>query len=498
MQLKLGYMKKRINSTKYIFEEKKTVDAKLKEPTNIKSPTFLLLRSTGDVDKVNYLSCQWGYYYVDDVVYVTHDLVELHCHRDALATAYNLIQQQEAFVTYGDNDLERTGLHNLDDQRLQPDVLQSEGEEIFRGSHFATTGDDCAIIFTFCGIGFGTTSIIIDYSEYQNIVKTFMGTQGGISTLDEATERFLGTSWKDCIISAILTPFSKTWLEGIHTTPVSEIVVGSVNITLNNAAHIIGADIPTTVEKRATLNLPLSYQQYKNNLRFLYGKKYFNVQVHTSAGSFDISTDDFIHNNKIVVEEKIFPISGSHTIEIYVDNGDVGSAVRGTCLACIRENLGLDVTGMLHGYSMHDTNLAYFQGAARLLYATDDALKTLDETKIFKNFSGPKIQMASASMGGANGFGDYDLNSYKIVTQLAVPRQLLMYTTTSANPYTDYAKLHGYAINQMMKIGNLNGYCECAGASFDPSVTATYTHYPLFPSEIAEINGHMNSGFFIE
>lgn len=499
MQIKLGKIKKKINSTKYLYTLVKTVDAKLKEPTDVKSPVFLLQRMTNNVDKCNYVHCDWGYYWVDDVVYVTNDIVELHCHRDVLATGYNAIIRQKAFVLYASEVKPETKAHLLDDPRLQPDRLHSQTDNVFRGSHFATTGDDCAIIFTFCGIGFGAASLVMNYSTYKYVIETLMGANGDVSNLDAAVGRFLGVSWKDCVISAILTPFSKTWLDSVYTDSINEIVVGTKKIFLTSrGVHLVDSiGLPQTIDSYITIPMPLAYMS--NTYKFLYGKKYTNVQVHTSGGSFDISSDDFIHDNRIIIEEKIFPASGAHTIEIYVDEGVGGSHLRGSCLACIKENLGLDMISLLHGYSVNDTNQAYIEGAARILYATDAAIQGLDETKIFKAFAGPKIEMAAKSMGGANGFGDYDLYSYRVVTQTCVPEQLLMITTTTENDLIqDWSEKNGLPVNKVITLGSRKGYIQCSNASFDPSLAVTYSFHPLYPSEIAEINGYLNTGFYLE
>ena len=137
MQIKIGHMDKRINSTKYKCEWTTPdgyVDVKLKEPTTIDKPVFILLKKHYRVDEQGHSvlvyeldpkSDNWiyvdewkSYYWVDQVEYTTNDLITLYCHRDVLASSIEMLKNAEAMVKYADED------HwdkYLDDSRFQPD-----------------------------------------------------------------------------------------------------------------------------------------------------------------------------------------------------------------------------------------------------------------------------------------------------------------------------------------------------------------------------------------
>lgn len=91
--------KKEYNSTK-VPSSGTTHTVTLKEPTSVLNPVFLL---KGNYTSYNYV--QWGsrYYYVDDIVIVHNDLVELHCSSDPLATFRSEILASSQLVSRNAN-----------------------------------------------------------------------------------------------------------------------------------------------------------------------------------------------------------------------------------------------------------------------------------------------------------------------------------------------------------------------------------------------------------
>ena len=85
---------KRINSTRQPGggESRSVV---LKENTSIEHPTFIL---SGSLPNYNYAEFDGRYYYVDDIVSIAHDLYELSCSIDYLATYKSEIGSYNCFV----------------------------------------------------------------------------------------------------------------------------------------------------------------------------------------------------------------------------------------------------------------------------------------------------------------------------------------------------------------------------------------------------------------
>ena len=57
--------------------------------------------------------------------------------------------------------------------------------------------------------------------------------------------------------------------------------------------------------------------------------------------------------------------------------------------------------------------------------------------------------------------------------------------------YTDYCDRYGYPCNRYLKLGDITGYCQCAGASVQGASGATQ-------SNLSTINSYLNSGIYIE
>lgn len=166
MQIKIGHMDKRINSTKYKCEwttPGSYVDVKLKEPTTIDKPVFIMLKKhyrTNEqgqsvlVYELDPKSDNWiyvdewkSYYWVDQVEYTTNDIVTLFCHRDVLASSIEMLKDATAMVKYADEDHWDA---YLDDARFQPDYQLNGCDEESAGSisnYIKWEGTGC-ILFT--------------------------------------------------------------------------------------------------------------------------------------------------------------------------------------------------------------------------------------------------------------------------------------------------------------------------------------------------------------
>lgn len=71
-----------------------TVNVKLKENTSLENPVFIVK----GLANANYCEYLGNYYFVEDVVFVTNEIVELHCSMDALATNRDAIASYNCFV----------------------------------------------------------------------------------------------------------------------------------------------------------------------------------------------------------------------------------------------------------------------------------------------------------------------------------------------------------------------------------------------------------------
>lgn len=96
MILKTWNFAKRKNSTKQPTGNSRDYTVYLKENTSIERPVFIL--GTGIDAGVNYCQSMGNYYFIDDIVYLTADQVELHCSLDVLATHKTEIGAYTAYI----------------------------------------------------------------------------------------------------------------------------------------------------------------------------------------------------------------------------------------------------------------------------------------------------------------------------------------------------------------------------------------------------------------
>lgn len=123
--IQFGVMGKKINSTKNTFNTGATsLSCRLKEPCSKQNPVFQvqgLNKST-----LNYNYCKWGgtCYWIDEIRYLTNDIVEVSCHMDVLGTyKTNIISEGVAYVEYTSNPTFWN--KKVDDIRLHPEVQLS-------------------------------------------------------------------------------------------------------------------------------------------------------------------------------------------------------------------------------------------------------------------------------------------------------------------------------------------------------------------------------------
>ena len=123
-----GRTTKPINSTSRIMYAggDYTADCKLKEPCSMQAPVFIL---DGLPKNKMFNYAKWvtsdddmvpnRYYWIDDIAFITNNIVEVHCHLDPLATFREYIKDNEYYVVYGDSSHWNEW---IDDCRMQPEV----------------------------------------------------------------------------------------------------------------------------------------------------------------------------------------------------------------------------------------------------------------------------------------------------------------------------------------------------------------------------------------
>lgn len=203
LSLTLYTFEKRQNSTAIPSAPGAAVEVTLKNGASMNSPVFLL---SGARPSYTYAQFEGAYYFIDDIRSVRHDLYELYCRLDVLATHRAQIFDTSAYVIY------RTGgSRNIADRRIAPLVssankVGSVDIGLLRSGHYniAITGRVGVSIWQ---VGDYVLNTIL--SNIQNWADNLVPVDGDIvATLGNGLRQIVSQgSAMDCIRSCKWVPF---------------------------------------------------------------------------------------------------------------------------------------------------------------------------------------------------------------------------------------------------------------------------------------------------
>ena len=219
--LTIGSISKKINSTKQTFSSSYSHDCKLKDDCSMQSPVFLVQGLTKG-NLYNFAQFEGRYYYVDDIIYKTDDIQEVHCHLDPLATYKADIKATNAFVNFGPK---AHWYKRLMDSRFTPDLVMNatSGEVPF--SDIDTNGAGAVILrvvdFPMQGgaTSGGVQTICGSLADFKILLKNYCNDlSGDIGNFTTDFEKTMGKiaglgNALDSIKSAIWVPFKLSVLQ---------------------------------------------------------------------------------------------------------------------------------------------------------------------------------------------------------------------------------------------------------------------------------------------
>ena len=173
----IGSIDKKINSTKNTFSGT-TLSCKLKEPCSMQSPVFLVQGLTKG-QFYNFCSFEGRYYWVDDIVYETRDLQEVHCHLDPLATYKDDIKATTGFINFGPKSLWDK---RLIDSRLAADRVFAADTPIYIGNDTSLfsmlDGSGCVVMrimnYDTASSTTGVATVVGSLSTYLTLLKLYV------------------------------------------------------------------------------------------------------------------------------------------------------------------------------------------------------------------------------------------------------------------------------------------------------------------------------------
>lgn len=453
----------------------------LKDGTSLEQPVFVI---SSNEFGYNYAQYEGSYYYVDDIVSLKNNLIEVHCSKDVLATYKSQIKAGSAYVLY----YTHTNTE-ISDKRLatKTTAVLSSNTETFNN---LGTGESYMITV----VGDESTSVFAcDKSYIDNL-------------FDQAIETSFDTDYDtavDTIISAITSQQWGTTIDAIIAVAeayfswlkLGKTVTNSV-LYANEAAEYVKNCYVLPIEKShigGTLKDPIMIGKWESNAK---GNKGFPRIVHDSAtlaipwqasdwrrnspyhhiylyipyvGLVDLTPSELIGATNITVNVAVDTYSGVTSFVVNADNGAVlGQYTTNIAAPYAIGSSNINLVSSGAQIIASATSIAAGAATGNILAATGGALGIVNALK--------PIDQSVSSNGGAAGMGLG--NTVKIFS--------IFHDTTVAP--SSVSAIAGTPFNGVMSL-NISGYVQTAGASID---------IPGFGNDKDQVNNYLNGGIYIE
>lgn len=531
MDADFGFTDKKINSTKQHFSKSKTLYVKLKDPCSMRAPVFKV-KGLNKGTLYNYVGWEGRFYWIDDIVYRTFDIQEVHCHLDALATFKDhILDDQNAFF------IKYTGRQDLwskecDDPRLTPQVESHTLSRIVSmPGLIPQIDDDGTIIMRImdCRNKGGVRTIAMSYSDFGSCLTNLYTIFSG-QTIDAILGSIGGSGWRDNILSCIWVPFDIDYYEDIAYEEDSDgFYLGGTHVASGKTVYYISPAyiVATTFNPAVVLSnlwLDLAEQPYLKNSRWM------RIILDTALGSIEIPVDYIKDAPEIYMKTIVDYTSGE--ILLKCSEGPNGS---GTVLGTLSGKLNMDMMGFVGTGETAVSRLAgsfatgaqigaglaslavggamVSGGAAVNRVATAYGISGTPEIgttegnyalQTSQQVMGSGISAISSLQGSTTGGGSIghisgllglwsleNMGDAQLVVKVLVPS--IIFTDTM---YATMCNRSGYPANAVAPLSSLEGYyVECSGASFIP---LRNTSFSPNDADISTINSFLNSGIYLE
>lgn len=510
----IGNIDKRVNSTKQTFSSAFSADCKLKEPCSMEGPVFIVQGLSKGLF-YNYAQFEGRYFWVDDIVYLTNNIQEVHCHIDPLATYKDDIKNTFAYVQYADKSHWNKW---VDDLRVQPEkedtsLSTSEPKNVFTGSE---TG--CVIMSYYdMGSQHGITHAALTVSSFMNMLARLDSILSGL-TMEQIVAKIGGIgSWADMIIDCRWVPFSIDDFGG----------AGSITVTLGTIDCAASGSFISPIVRQNNQNTWQLDWSFANDHPYLKHSRWTSYQLATPFGYCEIPIDCIVNQANLYLQTSVIKTTGDMTITLWETGyGD------GQLLAAFSGNISYNLMGEInHGGNIRDAfgNALGFGaklglGAATLgmsIGAGQLAVSQAQQNYNLAKTTGDTSGRISASQSLASAQSNLNRSTFSSGVDLA---QCVPSTTNVGAPsgsiggslstvwltgefakarltrkvfvpndkagYGNFCDMYGYPCNQYMNLSTISGYVKCSGAVVEAEGASQ--------ASLASLNSMLNAGIFIE
>lgn len=480
-----GTFTKKRNSTKQpqSLSDQKTVT--LKESCSQDRPVFIC---TGN--NFNYNYCMWDskYYFIDEIISLKNNLIEIHCIMDPLATYKTEILASTQYVSYSS----QSGGSWLPDTRIP--VLkstQTSRSSASLASLFNTTGfyvlsatgkEGCCMY----ALDKGQLDALIDSintwaDDLMDYIVNDQGNYGyDFSTVENALESVgkmsiqtgvIGNAYANapqCIRSCIWVPF----FASPFVSSGAQLYLGNFDTGLH----------PFTVKASpATGQASVSIPWIHSDWRRMYDDIYLYLPL---AGMIKLSGDSLTNVSSLSIEYSATASDGvvAYTVKA---GGNVIGTFGGQCSANYpiginqQASAGEIIQSIVAG-SEKMVNAAINSSISPVSMAASGVGVSLEGVAAAYDTVNVANSTHPSTIGGVGGGAGSGLD-------LNIQCYVVSHDTVIAP--ADMKDTMGLPTMQPMALSGLSGFCQCANAHVDAPATA---------GELDAIDYYLNSGFFIE
>ena len=546
--VKIGNTTKRINSTSQSFTGT-TLSCKLKEPCSMQAPIFKVKGLTKGA-LYNYASFEGHYYWIDDIVYLTRDIQEVHCHLDPLATFKTAIGNTSAYIKYGSkNNWQR----KIDDPRMQPEVQPTLLNPLITivnafNSDVTFSKDNGTVIMRVMAIPDAGANISVGIHTYAMTMSQFrecltdlsqiainwsQAVQPGMTFNEicgEMMEFFakiwsaLGGSgsWVDNIFSCIYVPIDISAYSANKISSWSSFYIGSI-VCDSFSGNVYEIDTSGVFLNHATaVSIPWSTQA--TTYPYLKCPRWNALQCILPGNYMDIDTTDLKDQTQLGWYSCINLTTGHWSgkiVEDYGDTNEVLSSAQGCVSIDLMGMIGTGATSgsvgwnglskLLSTASMGKvppiiTETTTAEKAGRVTYDEDGfatsnpdekvSVAKIDAGGVASGIAGTFIDTAlpvgsAAGQIGANGTELFLIDTTVSSALGKLILRYIQYVPAMYQRYEDYCDEYGYPFNDYGLINAHAGYVCCVGASVKNITGASEANK-------STINSYLNGGFYYE
>ena len=499
-----GKFTKRRNSTKQPASLSDTRTVTLKEACSQDRPVFIC---TGNDFDYNY--CIWNnkYYFIDEIISLHNNLIEIHCIMDPLATYKTAITSSTQFVSYSAGG-SRTVNKWLEDTRIS----------IRRNASVHASAAQAMTLFT--GNGFyvltavgkdGCYSYCMDISQLRDLLKKindwsdtleddiFTNHSYDFDTIENALKSFskinmrtgiVGNAYAEapgCIRSCIYVPF----FASLFTDTGADLYLGQFDCSMR--PFLLKSE---PVTDSTTVTIPWAYSGWR---RAACEDVYLYLPL---VGMVNIPSDEIVQQSSITVEWSATATDGCISYRVIS-----GSQVIGTYGANAAVNYPLGISQQASAGEIVQTG---FQGIEKTLNAgiqstisplsAGAAALGMTMAGIEASYSTHNVAMSRhnsciGGIGGGAGAGlSLNLYCFNVVHASNIPEEPVQ-PDLPAPPVpipadlTNYIATMGEPIMRAIPLSSCSGFTQCANAHVEADATA---------GELNAIDAMLNSGFYIE